>query len=179
MRLQELQNTIQQYLMAIEGDVTIAAEITPVANGKIAERLNIYHHAYRSRIREALSSQFPNLAKLLGAEVFNQYMDAFIARYPSTHRNMRWLGDQLSNFLQVYAPNKKLYADMANFEWRLGLAFDSLDTPCLTILDLSAFTPEQWGDLFFEWHPSVYLGQAQTKCYPCMDSIGKQRSCNS
>jgi len=133
MRLQELQNTIQQYLMAIEGDVTIAAEITPVANGKIAERLNIYHHAYRSRIREALSSQFPNLAKLLGAEVFNQYMDAFIARYPSTHRNMRWLGDQLSNFLQVYAPNKKLYADMANFEWRLGLAFDSLDTPCLTI----------------------------------------------
>lgn len=162
MRLQELQNTIQQYLMAIEGDVTIAAEITPVANGKIAERLNIYHDAYRSRIREALSSQFPNLAKLLGAEVFNQYMDAFIASYPSTHRNMRWLGDQLSNFLQVYAPNKKLYADMANFEWRLGLAFDSLDTPCLTILDLSAFTPEQWGDLFFEWHPSVYLGQAQT-----------------
>lgn len=162
MLLQELQNAFQQYLMASEGNATIAAEISPVAKGNITERLNIYYHAYRSRIREALSSQFPNLAKLMGVQVFNQYMDTFIARHPSTHRNMRWLGDQVSDFLQVYAPNKKLYADMANFELRLGLAFDSLDTPCLTILDLSAFTPEQWGDLFFEWHPSVYLGQAQT-----------------
>ena len=162
MRLQELQNTLQQYLMASEGNATIAAEITPVAKGNIAERLNIYHHAYRSRIREALSSQFPNLAKLMGAQVFNQHMDAFIALHPSTHRNMRWLGDQLSDFLQAYAPDKPLYADIANFEWHLGLAFDSLDTPCLSLQNLSAFTPEQWGDLSFQWHPSVYLGQAQT-----------------
>lgn len=162
MRLQELQNTFQQYLIATENDTTVLTQITPVAKSNIAERLNIYHHAYRSRIREALTSQFPNLAKLLGAEVFNQYMDDFIARFPSTHRNMRWLGDKLSDFLQEYAPDKQLYGDMANFEWRLGIAFDSPDTPCLSIQDLSAFTPEQWGDLSFEWHPSVYLGQAQT-----------------
>jgi hypothetical protein len=162
MHLQELQNTLQQYLMTTVGEVTITAEITPVAKGNIAERLNIYHQAYRSRIREALSSQFPNLAKLLGTELFNQYMDEFISNYPSTHRNMRWLGDQLSEFFQEYAPNKPIYGDIANFEWRLGLAFDSLDMPCLTIQDLSVFTPEQWGDLSFEWHPSVYLGQAQT-----------------
>lgn len=162
MHLQELQNKLQQYLMTTVGEATITAEITPVAKGNIAERLNIYHHAYRSRIREALSSQFPNLAKLLGTELFNQYMDEFISNYPSTHRNMRWLGDQLSDFFQEYAPDKPINADMANFEWRLGLAFDSLDTPCITIQDLSVFAPEQWGDLSFEWHKSVYLGQAQT-----------------
>lgn len=162
MRLHELQNSLQQYLMASEGDATIATEITPAAKGKIAERLNIYHHAYRSRIREALSSQFPNLARLLGTDIFNQYMDDFITRYPSTYRNMRWLGDKLSDFLQSSVPERPLHSDMANFEWHLGLAFDSPDTTSLTIQDLSAFTPEQWGDLFFEWHPSVYLGQAQT-----------------
>lgn len=162
MRIKALQNTFQQYLMATEHDASVLAQITPVANNNMAERLNIYHHAYRSRIREALSNQFPNLAKLLGAEVFNQYMDDFIAHYPSTHRNMRWLGDKLSDFLQASVPDKPLHSDMANFEWHLGLAFDSPDTPCLTIQDLSAFTPEQWGDLSFEWHPSAYLGIAQT-----------------
>jgi hypothetical protein len=101
MHLQELQDKLQQYLMTTVGELTITAEITPVAKGNIAERLNIYHHAYRSRIREALSSQFPNLAKLLGTELFNQYMDEFISNYPSTHRNMRWLGDLLSDFFQV------------------------------------------------------------------------------
>ena len=162
MRLQELQNTFQQYLLDAEPSATVLEHISQIAISNVAERLNIYHHAYRSRIREALSSQFPNLAKLLDAEVFNQCIDDFIAHCPSTHRNMRWLGDQLSDFLQTHAPDKPLHSDMANFEWRLGIAFNSPDTPCLTIQDLSAFTPEQWGDLSFEWHPSVYLGQSQT-----------------
>lgn len=162
MRLQELQNTFQQYLLDDEPSATVLEHVSQSTINNVAKRLNIYHHAYRSRIREVLSSQFPNLAKLLGTDVFNQYMDDFIDRYPSTHRNMRWLGDQLSDFLQAYAPDKPLYADIANFEWRLGLAFDSLDTPCLSLQNLSAFTPEQWGDLSFQWHPSVYLGQAQT-----------------
>lgn len=162
MRLQTLQDTFQQYLTANDHDEILLTQITPIAKGDAAERLNIYHHAYRSRIREALSSQFPHLAKLLGADDFNLYMDDFITQYPSTHRNMRWLGDKLSEFLLAYAPARPLLSDMANFEWSLGLAFDSQDTPCLTIQDLSTFMPEQWADLSFEWHPSVYLGQSQT-----------------
>lgn len=179
MRLQELQNSFQQYLTTTEGNATIAAEITSVASSNIAERLHIYHHAYRSRVREALTSQFPNLAKLLSSEVFNQYIDDFIANYPSTHKNMRWLGDKLSSFLQVHAPYKPLLSDMANFEWSLGIAFDSADTPCLTIQDLSAFTPEQWGDLSFAWHPSVFLGQAQTNVVSIWMQLEENVSANN
>jgi hypothetical protein len=160
--LKELQNTFQQYLTAADHDKNLLTQFSPAAKGNLAERLNIYYHAYRSRICEALSSQFPNLAKLLGPDDFNQLTYDFIAQYPSTHRNMRWLGDKLSEFLQGYAPNKPLLSDMANFEWRLGLAFDSHDILPLTIKDLSTFTPEQWADFSFEWHPSVYLGKSQT-----------------
>lgn len=166
MRLQELQNTFQRYLTTSKHDKTLLALISSGAKSNGAERLNIYHHAYRARVREALASQFPNLAKLLGYEVFNKCVDEFISRYPSTHRNMRWLGDKLSTFLQEYAPENLLWSDMANFEWHLGLAFDSLDIPSLTIQDLSAFTPEQWADLSFAWHPSVSLGKSQTNVIP-------------
>lgn len=162
MRLRELQHNFQQYLMADDVDTTVVAEITPIVSGDVTERLNIYHHAYRSRVREALSTQFPQLSKLLGTHDFNQLMDEFIARYPSPHRNMRWLGDKLSHFLHEYAPDKPILCDMANFEWQLGCAFDSQDIATLTIHDLSAFSPEQWADLAFDWHPSVYLGKSQT-----------------
>lgn len=162
MRLQELQKSFQQYLMADKADVAVLDEITPIAKGYVTDRLNIYHHAYRSRIREALSSQFPNLHKLLGDDDFIMHVDKFIARYPSPHRNMRWLGDKLSHFFQEETPDKAILSDMANFEWHLGCAFDSQDIATLTIQDLAPFSPEQWADLSFEWHPSVYLGKSQT-----------------
>jgi hypothetical protein len=162
MRLHELQNSFQQYLMADEADATVVAEITPITKGDVADRLNIYHHAYRSRVREALSTQFPNLHKLLGDDDFNRHVDKFIARHPSPHRNMRWLGDKLSHFLQEETPDKPILSDMANFEWHLGCAFDSQDIESLTIQDLAPFSPEQWAELSFQWHPSVYLGKSQT-----------------
>lgn len=166
MRLHQLQKSFQQYLMAGEADVTVLEEITPITQGDVADRLNIYHHAYRSRVRDALSTQFPNLHKLLGDDDFNRHVDKFIARYPSPHRNMRWLGDKLSHFFQEETPDKPILSNMANFEWHLGRAFDSQDLATLTIQDLAAFSPEQWADLWFEWHPSVYLGQSQTNVIP-------------
>lgn len=162
MHLHELQKSFQQYLMADEANVKVLEAITPITQGDVTDRLNIYHHAYRSRVREALSTQFPNLYKLLGDDDFIRHVDKFIARYPSPHRNMRWLGDKLSHYFQEETPDKPILSYMANFEWHLGCAFDSQDVATLTIQDLASFSPEQWADLSFEWHPSVYLGKSQT-----------------
>lgn len=162
MNLDTLQHTFQQYLVGDTSSATLFASVAPVAAGNVSDRLNIYHHAYRARTREALSSQFPNLNKLLGNDVFNRYVDDFIAQHPSTYRNMRWLGDKFSEYLHKAAPEQPMYGDMANFEWQLGLAFDAADTPVITLQDLSSIPPTQWGELAFVWHSSVYLGHAHT-----------------
>lgn len=162
MHLDTLQHTFQQYLIGDTPSATLLASIAPVATGNVSDRLNIYHHAYRARTREALSSQFPNLNKWLSNDVFNRYVDGFIAQHPSNYRNMRWLGDKFSEYLHKTTPEQPMYGDMANFEWQLGLAFDAADTPFITLQDISSIPPAQWGELAFEWHPSVYLGHAQT-----------------
>lgn len=162
MHLEEMQSLFQQYLMGSVSIESVLAGIKPTALSDVSDRLYIYHHAYHARIREALSSQFPNLKKLLGTPGFEHYVDSFISKHPSTNRNMRWLGDKFGDFLYEVAPNKLIYSELANFEWQLGLAFDALDTPVITLQDLSKIAPEQWGDLMFQWHPSVYLGNSQT-----------------
>ena len=161
MHLLELQNAFQHYLTNNNQSASILASVAPLASGDVAERLNIYHHAYRARIREALASQFPNLKKLLGSQKFEHHVDQFIVQYPSTFRNMRWLGDKFSDYLYKAAPKKPIYGDMANFEWHLGLAFDASDTPTITLQHLSEISPDLWGELRFQWHPSVYLKNAQ------------------
>jgi hypothetical protein len=161
MHLLELQNAFQHYLTDDVKGVSIFASVAPLASGDVADRLNIYHHAYRARIREALASQFPNLKKLLGSEQFAHHVDGFITEHPSTFRNMRWLGDKFSDYLDKAAPKKPIYADMADFEWHLGLAFDAADTPIITLQHLSEISPDLWGGLRFQWHPSVYLKNAQ------------------
>ena len=48
-------------------------------------------------------------------------------------------------------------AEMATFEWALGLAFDAEDAPVLSLQDLAAIPPENWADLRFQLHPSAQL----------------------
>src|SRR5664279_4086210 len=47
------------------------------------ERVAVYAFMYRARLAEALESQFPRLAKLLGAEVFAELCDAYVDAHPS------------------------------------------------------------------------------------------------
>ena len=121
------------------------------------KRLGIYSDGYRLRIIEALTSVYPNLKALLGDDLFDSSARAYIDLYPSTYRNMRWVGGLMNEHLSKTLPQHPIAAEMATFEWTLGLAFDAEDAPVLTIQDLATIPPEVWGNLNFEFHPSVNL----------------------
>ena len=123
----------------------------------VKKRLGIYYDAYRLRIIEALSNVYPQLKNLLGDALFDKTARAYIDLYPSTYRNMRWVGDKMATHLQQTLPQHPIATEMATFEWALGLAFDVEDAPILTLQDLAEIPPENWADLRFKFHPSVQL----------------------
>jgi Putative DNA-binding domain len=159
--LAKIQTDFQAYLLDASPDASKHAAFTKqIVNDKkvgVKKRLGIYCDAYRLRIIEALSNTYPILKALLGDDLFEKTARSYIDIYPSTYRNMRWVGDQMHEHLQKTLLQYPIAAEMAAFEWGLGLAFDAEDAPILGLQDLAAIPPENWADLHFQFHPSMQL----------------------
>lgn len=121
------------------------------------KRLSIYADAYRLRIIEALSTAYSKLHMLLGDGLFDVTARQYIDQYPSIYRNMRWVGDMMSEHLLSTLPQHPIASELASFEWALGLAFDAEDANVVTVQDLAAIPSETWGELSFTLHTSVQL----------------------
>jgi hypothetical protein len=155
--LAKIQADFQAYLF---DDVKGAAFKSQIVDDKkvgVTKRLGIYYDAYRLRIIEALSNGYPHLKNLLGDDLFDSTARSYLDLYPSTYRNMRWYGDQMNEHLRKTLPLHPIAAEMATFEWALGLAFDAEDVPILTLQNLAEIPPENWADLCFKFHPSMQL----------------------
>ena len=157
MHLSQLQSDFQAYLLDANKGAAFVKEIVNDKKVGVKKRLGIYADAYRLRILEALSNSFPILKALLGDDLFEQAARSYIDQYPSTYRNMRWVGDKMAEHLQVNFPQYPIAAEMATFEWALGLAFDAEDAPILGLQDLASIPPENWADLTFKFQPSMQL----------------------
>ncbi len=155
--LAQLQTDFQAYLYDDVKGASFKARIINDKKVGAKKRLGIYYDAYRLRIIEALSCVYPNLKKWLGDDLFNSTARTYIDVYPSTFRNMRWVGDKMPVHLTKTLRQHPIAAEMASFEWALGLAFDAEDTPILGLPDLAAIPPENWADLRFAFQPSIQL----------------------
>jgi hypothetical protein len=155
MRLGELQNVFQRYLL--EGDETIAGHVAGTTRVPVRTRLAIYGEGYQLRLVEALEHSFPTLLQLMGTDEFAVLARNYIQRFPSVFRSVRYYGDQLAAFLSAeprYAATP-LLAEMARWEWAMANVFDAADA---TPIDLSALTdiePESWAELRFEWNAAL------------------------
>ena len=154
-QLAALQRAFQRHVYlparAMEHDVLG----TPRANA--ARRLSIYAGGYRSRLVEALGSDYPALQALLGEDGFDGLMREFIAAHPSRFANLRWYGGELARFLALTPRwrRRPLLAELAAFEWALGLAFDAADAPLLDADDIARVPAQDWPEMRFGLHPSA------------------------
>jgi len=156
-QLAQLQADFQAYIFDNAKGAGFKKSIINDKKVGVTKRLGIYSDGYRLRILEALARVYPNLKALLGDDLFDKTARTYIDNYPSTYRNMRWVGDLMDVHLNKELPQHAIAAEMARFEWALGLAFDAEDAPILTIQALAVIPPEKWGDLTFAFHPSVQL----------------------
>jgi Putative DNA-binding domain len=155
--LAKIQADFQAYLIDASKGAAFKSQIIDDAKVGAKKRLGIYYDAYRFRIIEALATAYPKLHVMLGDELFDQTARSYIDQFPSIYRNMRWVGDHMQTHLQQALPQHPVAAEMAAFEWALGLAFDAEDAPILGLHDLAAVPPENWAALKFRFHPSLQL----------------------
>jgi hypothetical protein len=162
MKLAELQTRFQAGI--VKGDDTILAAIADSRRTDRATLFAVYHDAYRLRLAEFLSTDFPVLRAHLGEEAFGLLVEDYIESAPSRQPNARWYGTRLPDFMQKTAPwrRNRSAIDLARFERALSDAFDAPDAPIGTIDALRNICAEDWPRLAFEFHPSLRLLDLQS-----------------
>ncbi len=153
--LAQLQEAFQRYLLA--GDPAIEEHVVSTEHAPAAVRLGIYANAYRTRLVEALQSNYPALAALLGEAEFAALGAAYVDAHPSSFFSIRYFGDELAGFLGRHAAYAAvpLLADLARWEWAMTEAFDAADAVPVSADALRAVPPDEWAALRLQWHPSV------------------------
>lgn len=147
----------QDYVL--RGTPGIASAIAPAPQASVERRLRIYYDAYRSRLLEALRTDYEALCAAAGAADFDALAGGYIEANPSRVRNVRWFGAGLPAYLAATPPwaEHPWLAELAGFEWSLGLAFDAADASPLAFDDLARLPFEAWGTAAFAMHPSTQV----------------------
>ena len=174
--LSQLQTDFMAYLLDETNGASFKTQIINDQKVGTDKRLSIYADAYRLRIIEALASAYPKLKMLLGDDFFDQAARSYIDKFPSTYCNMRWVGGEMSAHLQQVLPQHPVAAEMAQFEWTLGLAFDAADAPAKTLQDLANIALENWPDLIFGLHPSVKILDLQWNIVAIWNALNLQNT---
>jgi hypothetical protein len=153
--LARLQGDFQDFLL--RGSDAVRAHVLGSARVPVETRLGIYAGAYGSRLVDALRSNYPALAALLGAADFEALGAEYVRTHDSPFFSIRNYGAALPEFLgqQATYAEVPVLAELARWEWTLGSVFDAADAPPLTTAALAGIAPAEWAQLAFGWHPSV------------------------
>jgi hypothetical protein len=92
------------------------------------DRLEIYNRQYWFRVIDAVSEDFPALNTVLGSEIFDSLVLAYLRDNPSTSFTLRNLGSRLPEWLRDHpelVPDRhELAMDIVRLEWAYVEAFD-------------------------------------------------------
>jgi hypothetical protein len=155
MTLPVIQERLQAYLLRGERD--IEQHVIGTARVPVAVRLGIYGDAYRLRLTEALASNYPALAKLLGETDFAALAAAYIETHVSRWPSIRHYGAELAQFLGSAERYRDIgvLTELAAWEWAMSEVFDAADAGSLDVAALSGVPPEDWNGLRFDLHPAI------------------------
>lgn len=172
--LVNLQDRFQNYLL--KGQVGIQQSIVNPEKVSAAKRLDIYLDAYRTRLIEALASNYPILKIYLGSELFQKIANEYLQQHPSSYRSIRWFGDMLADFLSNYEGDNHPYlAEFAQFEWSLALTFDAADAEVIKMEQMATIPAEAWGSMQLIPHPSLHRINLFWNVIPIWQAISEER----
>lgn len=154
--LKSIQADFQTYVLgAASRQPTILPEIAQQHGLQAIDRLAIYYDAYRIRLREALSEAFGKTHAYLGDDMFAELTAGYIQAHPSHYRNLRWYGGGFAYYLMQALPDHPIVAELAAFEWTLGLTFDAADAPLISADDIRSLGVDEWNQIGFHLQPSL------------------------
>ena len=119
--------------------------VLPSAHLSAAERVGVYHGMYLERMREALSSDYPALARFLGPADFTDLVRSYVQAHPSRSYTLNVLGRELPAFVATARVRRPAFCrDLARLEWAVTEAFDAPGNAPLTEDALADVAPGEW-----------------------------------
>ena len=115
--------------------------VLPSARLTAPERVGVYHGMYLARMREALESDYPALARFLGPAEWERLVAGYVRGHPSRGYTLNALGRHLPEFVQTARVRRPAFCrDLARLEWAVAEVFDSPETPPLSEADRLALS---------------------------------------
>lgn len=152
---------LQQQMISYLTDhkMDISENIVKQGNITCEVRLNIYKNAYFQRLKEVIDNDHQMLGLYLGDDLFDQMVEGYVEKYPSSYTSLRNYADSLPLFLSKQAPFSEhlILSEIAHFERLLLTSFDAADTERFTLIHLHKISDHKWPQLVFRFHPSVQL----------------------
>jgi hypothetical protein len=175
-KLENLQTRFQAQVMT--GQEEVAGLFVGDETATAEERLGVYYDAYRLRLVEILTGDFPGLCALMSEEEFRQLGMRYIDSYPSQNPSVRWFGQHLAEFLAVDPAfaDQPCLAEMARFEWARGLAFDGSTAAVASLEDLGEVPPADWPSVTLELHPTLQRSQSDWNVGPIWRAVCAEES---
>jgi hypothetical protein len=153
--LAEVQRDLHDYLLDA-GDAVVP-RIRAGGRIAVAQRLGIYHNAYRVRLADALRDTYEKTWAYLGEARFDRCALAYIDATPPRHRSLRDYGAALPGWLDAHYPGDLDIAELARMDWEMRQAFDGPDAEPIGLDALAGLAPERWETLGFEAVPTLAL----------------------
>jgi len=170
-----IESKFQDYVLGEESGMS--TEVAGDSEEFRRVRLDIYRDAYRLRLIEVLASDYPVLKSHAGDEWFERAAGEYISTHPSVFRNVRWFGGTLPAFLrrQPGHASQPVLAELAEFEWTLGLAFDSPNQDVVDFTEVASVAPEAWAGLRFEPVASLHVLETATNAVAIWKSASAEQ----
>ncbi len=178
MKLAQIQALFQANVLGETPEAKFLARLNPPARAeKIEDVFAVYHDGFRLRMAEFLSHDYPVLREALGDEAFAAIAEAYVSAHPSRHRNARWFGAGLPEFLRRTPPfaGESFVCGLAALEEALARSFDSADAALLPVEILGVTPQEDWPRLCFGFHPSVVLVEAPLAALRCYEAVQEEK----
>nr|WP_315488237.1 DUF692 family multinuclear iron-containing protein [uncultured Rhodoferax sp.] len=145
---------------------SVAGLVRERAGVDSAQRLGIYHNAYRVRLADVLADSFAKTCLYMGSDTFAEHATAFAVAHPPLARSLSRYGADLPAYLaHLYPDNPELH-ELAQLDWDLRTRFDSADVDALDAQTAQANTDEGQDPDWLGWqsplHPSLVLRSIRT-----------------
>ena len=174
MTLAQIQALFQASVLDEQPAAEFLAHLRPPTRAeRIEDVFAVYHDGFRLRMAEFLSNDYPVLREALGDEIFGALVEAYIAANPSRHRNARWFGAGLPQFLRHTQPfaEDKFACGLAALEAALAQCFDAADEAALPVETLATMAESDWPRLAFGFHPGGAPVEAPAAALACYEAV--------
>ena len=132
------------------------------------ERLDVYADMYFFRLLEALESDVPKVATLLGHDAFHDLVTDYLVVHPSTHPSLRHAAGSLPDFLAHHhaSATRSDLSDLARLELARNDVFHGPASPSIDAQALAGVAPDVWPRLRFGVAPAVRWLRVRTSTLP-------------